>query len=850
MRYTRCALKDFVPRSPFALSVLCRAFLFFFFLFSLHLPGRAQSSDDLVAVKVDELSDDQIKRFIDEADRQGLRDDQVERFALDHGMSPVEVVKLKDRIRAVRKAYSDARNPNAGGKPDTTPASPQPPGSQAPANRPILADTSGRSPFGELEERNFGYGVFTNNRITFEPNLHLPTPRDYLLAADDELQIDVSGFSEASYRLKVTPAGLIRIPTAGSVMVSGLTVEQARKAITKKLANTIYTNIKSGQTSVDVTLGAIRSIKVTIIGEATQPGTYTLPSLATTFNALYACGGPGNNGSFRDIQVIRNDKVIATIDVYQYILNGSRKGDIRLQEGDLIKINTYNIRVTLRGEVKKPGIYDVAPGETVAQLIRYAGGFTDQAYSANIEVLTNTDRQRKVTTIAESRLATAIPQRGDVYVVGRILNRFVNRVSVKGAVYRPGEYELAPGMTLSQLLQKADGLREDAFTQRAVLHRLKPDLSPEILSIDLQKLLTGGAQDFVLQREDRLEVFSKFDLKEGYYVKIEGEVSSPGAFLYEAGMTVQDLILLSGGFKEAASGKRIEISRRIAGPSKDTLSNTTAVIFQQDISADLRDSSEATAFILQPFDEVSIHPAPGYSVQKNAVVEGEVLYTGTYTLETKEERISDLVKRSGGLTPQAYVDGAVLVRTKNFTRTEQANNEQGLANLLRQNIEGGATSPLLQSQLEAISRRTSEKVGIDLKKILAEPHSEYDLLLNDGDTLRIPKLLQTVRVNGEVLYPALVRFNEKYSFKDYISGAGGFSDRSARKRSYVVYANGSVKGTRSFLFFRHYPSLTPGAEIFVPTRRERERLRTGELITIGATIVTTLAVLFTLFRNN
>ena len=846
MRYPNCAFQHSVSRSPVLNPVLSRFLLFFCFLFLLQLCCRAQTSGDLSTVRVEELTDEQIKRFIAEADRQSLKDDQIEKFALERGMSPVEVVKLKDRIRAVRKVLRDNRDSTAAGRT----------GAPATVVRPNGERDTGEAglppggPFGELQDRNFGYSVFHNSRITFEPNLHLPTPKNYLLAADDELSIDVSGYSEANYRLKISPEGLIRIPSAGSVMLNGMTIEQAKKAITNKLANTIYTNIKSGQTSVDVTLGAIRSIKVTVIGEATQPGTYTLPSLASAYNALYACGGPGINGSFRDIQVIRNNKVVATIDVYQYILNGNRKNDVRLMEGDLLKINTYKIRVTLKGEVKKPGEYDVADGESIGQLIRYAGGFTDQAYSARIQVFTNTDRQRKVTTIAESQLDKTIPQRGDSYVVGKILNRFVNRISIKGAVYRPGEYELLPGMTLLQLVNQADGIREDAFTGRAVLHRLRTDLSPEIVSIDLFKLLAGEATDIVLQREDRVEVFSKFDLKEGYYVKVEGEISNPGTFLYEAGMTVQDLILLSGGFKESASNKRIEISRRIAGPGKDSLSKTTAVIYRQDVSPDLRDSAGAAAFTLMPFDEVSIRPAPGYFAQKNAVIEGEVVYSGKYTIETKDERISDLVKRSGGLTPEAYVDGAVLVRTKNFTRTEQNNNEQGLANLLKQNSQAGASSPLLQNQLEAISRRSSEKVGIDLKKILQDPHSEYDLLLNDGDTLRIPKLLQTVRVNGEVLYPALVRFNEDYHFKDYISGAGGFSDRSARRRSYVVYANGSVRGTKSFLFFRNYPSLTPGAEIFVPTKRERERLRAGEVITIGATVVTMLAVLFSIFRNN
>lgn len=816
----------------------------FNFLILTQVSSQATNDNALSRVKVEELTDDQIRNFLLEADRLSLGDAQIDQLALQRGMNPDEIVKLKIRIQAMRKALAVTNyNSTSRGFADTT----------------GLRDSIGRlerrplenynSVFATLQAKNFGFEVFNNNRITFEPNLRLPTPANYKLAADDELLIDVSGISEASYRLKVSPEGTIRVPLVGAIVVSGLTIEQARRVITQKFASSIYTNIKTGGTKVDINLGNIRSIKVTIIGEATVSGTYTLPSLASVYNALYACGGPNANGSFRNIQVIRNSVVVSTIDVYQYSLTGSRKNDVRLMDDDVIKISPYAVRVELKGEVKKPGIYDVAKGETLAQIIAYANGFTDNAYTDKIQIFKNTSKERQVTTISKSEIGTTIPKSGDTYIIGKILNRFANRISIAGAVYRPGEYELHEGMTLSQLINQADGLREDAFTSRATLHRLKADLSPELISFNVVQLLQGLVPDIKLQREDRLTIYSKFDLKEGYFVSIEGEVSNPGYFLYEQGMSVQDLVLMAGGLKEAASIKHVEISRRIKNASSDSSSIQTAIIYKENISPNLKDSATYSALSLEPFDEVTIHPAPGYYAQKNAVIEGEALYTGKYTLEAKSERISDLVKRAGGITKEAYLKGAVLVRSKNLSKTELANNQQGIFNLLKQNVQAGVSTEILQQQLNFTSQKTSENVDIDLQKILDSPGSQYDLLLNDGDTLRVPKQLQTVRVSGEVLYPVLVRYDEEYSFKDYISKAGGFSERSSRIRPYVVYANGSVSGTKHFLFFRNYPVLKPGAEVFVPVKRQRERLRTGELVTVGATLVTMLAVIFNFLGN-
>ena len=816
-----------------------RVFLLFSFLLALQVCSFAQTNGDLSNIRVEELTEDQVRKFVNELNRLGITDEQVEQIALQKGMNPIELVKLKDRVQAARKVLSSSGSKSVQQFNQTDPSS-RLEDSISNLEKRSVADYN--SLFADLQTRNFGFEVFNNPRLTFEPNLRLPTPRNYQLAPDDELLIDVSGYSEASYKLKVSPEGNIRIPLAGPVHVNGQTIEQAKRNIIRKLTSTIYADIATGRTSVEVTLGSIRSIRITIIGEATMPGTYTLPSLATAYNALYACGGPNSNGSFRNIQVIRNNATVSTIDVYQYLINGNKRNDVRLMDMDVIKINTYSTRIELKGEVKKPGLYDVATGETLGKILEYAGGFTDNAYTARIQVFTNTSRDRKVSTIAENSINGVIPGKGDTYIVGKILNRFENRISIKGAIYRPGEYELKTGMTLKQLINESDGIREDAFTGRGIIHRLKADLSPEIVSFDIEKLMNGQLPDIELRREDRVNIFSKFDLKEGYYVTIEGEVSNPGIFLYEEGMTIQDLVLMSGGLKESASKKRVEVSRRIKGADTIKADTKTAVIQLLNFDQNSADSLSSAKFTLQPFDEISIRPEPGYFVQKNVIIEGEVLYTGKYTLEAKNDRISDLVKRAGGLTSSAYLNGAVLVRTRNFTRSEQANYEQGIVNLLKANYRAGETPELLQYQMDVIQKK-SDLVGINLAEILDNPHSELDLYLKDGDTLRIPRQQQTVRVSGEVLYPALVRFDEQLNFKDYIIGAGGFGERSSKKRSYVVYSNGSVRGTKSFLFFKNYPSISPGAEIFVPTKREKERLRPMEAITIGATLVTMLAIL-------
>ncbi|TAH01521.1 MAG: capsule biosynthesis protein [Sphingobacteriales bacterium] len=807
--------------------------------------GLAQKTQELGTVKVEELTEDQIRDFISESNKLNIQDDQIEEYALQQGMNSTEVVKLKERIKLLDRnkpnndtKYLQREKPLTGNRLQDSISFLE--------QKPVLDLNNA---FSSLIAENYGKGVFSNSKITFEPNLRIPTPKNYQLAADDELIIDVTGYSEANYTLKISPEGVIRIPLVGPIALSGYTIEQAKKIITQKLASTIYNDIKNGKTFVDVNLGVIRSIKITIIGEATLPGTYTLPSLASAYNALYACGGPNINGSYRNIQLIRNNITVAKIDVYDYLLKGEKKNNIRLMDQDVIKINTYNIRVELKGEVKKPGLYDVEKGETLATIIKFAGGVTDNAYTAKIKVFRNTATDRELSTINAADVSKIFPQKGDSYTFGKILNRFANRVSIKGAVYRPGEFELKDSLTLTRLILEADGLREDAFVGRASIHRLKSDLSPEIVSVELAKLLNGDIPDITLKKEDRVVIYSKFELKEGYYITVGGEIANPGVVLYEEGMTIYDVIMMGGGLKENASVQHLEVSRRIKNADAKAANPQTAIIFEQDINANYSSDSLISKITLLPFDEIYIRPAPGYFTQKNVVIEGEVIYAGKYTLASKNDRISDLVKRAGGLTQQAYLDGAVLVRSRQFTKTELANSQAGLNNLMKQNLQAGVPSIILQNDINGAFKKKSDNVGINLAKILKEPNTLIDLYLNDGDTLRIPKQIQTVRVNGEVLYPALVRYDKNYGFRRYIIASGGFGDRASTKKPYVIYANGAVKGTKSFLFFRNYPQIIPGAEIFVPAKKENERLKPIQLISAFSALASTMAIIFTLLQR-
>ncbi|QEC52106.1 SLBB domain-containing protein [Anseongella ginsenosidimutans] len=741
--------------------------------------GQTLPLQDLSEVNVDELSDAQVRQFVMQAQESGLSVQELEQAALQRGMPPGQISKLRERIDQLGLAAASASR----SKTDTGPATE--------FSRGFGQDTAGYTnpasrfnrialAFRNLTPEIFGQQLFNNPNLTFAPDLNLPTPAGYQLGPGDELNIDIYGYSDVTHQVRVSPDGFIRIPNLGPIQVNGLSIEEARSRIRTQLTK-IYGSIRSGETSVQITLSDIRSIRVTIIGEANLPGTYTISSLATAFNALYASGGPNESGSFRDIEVIRNNEVIAHIDIYDFLIRGANAANVRLQDQDVIKINPYQTRVQIKGEVKRPAIFEALPGETLARLLEFAGGFTQDAYTGRIVVVRNANGQKSIADVAAGQYDSFELQLGDVYTVDEILDRYTNRIQITGAVFRPGTYALEPGITVKQLIEKAAGLREDAFLNRANIYRVGENLEPRLLSFDLGGVMSGSAADIPLQREDSLHIASRFDLREEYHVIISGAVQQPDTFAYSGNMNLEALIVMAGGFTEAATPNRVEISRRVRNADPEAANPATAQIYSFDINRDLSSSPEAADFALQPFDQVFVRVEPGYEVQKNISVEGEVLYPGTYSTANKNDRISDIIERAGGLLPDAYVEGAVLIRKEEMDVEAKLELEE-LKAKQRQNqlAAGGAAGSLdtskdqlmIDSLEQAIASKRPNLVNIDLEAILESPGSKHDLIAQEGDVIRIPRLLQTVKVGGEVLYPKTVRFEKGISFKRYVSQAG------------------------------------------------------------------------------
>ena len=816
----------------------------------LAIPSFAQNSSqqNFSNVRVDELSDDQIRQFMRQVESTGLTDAQLEQVAAARGMRPEEIQKLRSRVEKIKKQNLSKDNQDQSKISQQSKES----GRQLNYEQDSLAhkmdpETEAEKALLELKAKIFGANLFKNSNLTFEPNLRIATPTNYVIGPDDEISVDITGDNEASYKLRVSPEGTIRIEYAGIVAVSGLTVEQASGKIRSRLAST-YPGLSSGRTRVTIGIGNIRSIKVTLLGEVVKPGSYSLPSLASVFNALYVSGGPSENGSFREIEVIRNNRIVGKLDVYDFLLRGFQTNNIRLQDQDIIRIPTYKTRVEFTGEVKRPALYEVLKNETISDVINFAGGFTDQAYTARIKVLQNTERERRIVDIFSSNFNTYKPKSGDKYFVEPVLERYENRVLIEGAVFRPGQYELEKGLTLQQLLQKAEGIKEDAYLPRGYITRLRSDNTTELISFDLGKIISGNAPSIELMREDIVLISSIFELREEYTLSIEGEVREPGTFKYSENTSLEDIVIQAGGFKEGASSKRIEISRRIKNSDINSISAKTSEVFQVNVNKNLNFIGDK--FLLQPFDIVTVRNETGYEIQRQVKVEGEVLFPGTYTITNKDERVSDLVKRAGGLTPLAYSLGASLKRPgtekssgkNNLDKETEEREKIAKFQRLQETVKDSADI----SQQQEILRNTS--VGINLARILEKPSSKYDLILEEGDILRIPKQLQTVKISGEVLYPVTTIFNSGKGFKEYISQGGGFSDQSLKRRSYVIYANGSVKSTSKFLLFNNYPIVKPGAEIFVPKKTEKDKMSVAEVVGISTGLASLAAIVLTLIK--
>lgn len=842
---------------------------------------QSVSNIDITSVNVDELTDDQIRSYIQQAEARGFTQDQLENLARQRGMSEVQIAKLRRRVEAVRLSSPGGQAVAADNGLRTSPVSPEGDvfGNFGPSNSTYVLT--------EEQKKIFGFGLFRSDNLTFTPNLNIPTPQNYVIGPGDEISVDLWGATQQFFSLTVGAEGTVRPPELSPVYINGLTVKQAESKIIDRLSQ-IYGGIKGSQAQAQnifyqVSLSNVRTINVTVVGEVGVPGNYSLNSLSTVFTALHAAGGPADDGTFRSIRLIRDNKLKTEVDLYDFLVEGLRPNDERLRDGDVIIVKLFETRVEVEGEVKRPGIYEVKAGESFKELImKHAGGFSSSAYQAFITVDRNSETGKSVLNIPTTDLDQFEPKDGDLIKVRAVQERYENRVQIKGAVSLGGDYELTEGLTVKGLINNANGLMGDAYLDRATIFRTNPDFSQQTISFNLQELLAGEREDIELVNEDILQVFSIYDLQEEYYVEINGEVSIPGVLPYVKNMKVEDVILLAGGLKEGASGAQIEISRRnVAGSA-----NSVSEIINLSINKNLSTEDGSPDIILEPFDQIFIRKVPNYSLQQKVTIEGEVSGPGEYAISRKDERISDIIKRAGGITPYAYPKGAILIRKTEFAEKKadsELNYEKLLAlkekilamdtasaslsharlklvERLKLLMEGGRGEFTAESFDQGVGNRVKreltedlvaadslatqieiseeEPTVLELSNILENPGSKYDYFVKEGDIISIPPKLQTIRVAGEVISPLNLRYEKPLTFKDYITDAGGFTTKAKKGRSYVQYPNGKRRQTKRFLFFKFYPRIEPGSTIVVTRKPDRDKISLQEILAITSSLAT------------
>ncbi|WP_373514107.1 SLBB domain-containing protein [Persicitalea sp.] len=848
---TKLAQKAVLPRGLPALLLLCLC---------LAVPASAQTPDP------SQMSNSQLMKYYQQAKASGMSDMQIEQAAMARGFTLDDIAKLRGRLTnaqsenpSINRSRRDSLN---GGRRqmgmENMERSAQ--STQFDNNLQNQNQSQNRqsetNPLSDTQRRIFGASLFNksdNQRIDFAPNLNLATPKNYVLGPEDELIVDIYGNAVENFRLDVSPEGTVKMLNLAPVYVNGLTIEEAKERIISRLRQAFSGLNRSGSgTYATVTLGNVRSIKVIVTGEVARPGSYSLSSLATAFNALYYSGGPTESGSLRKIEVIRDNNVVAKIDLYQFLLNGELKNNVGLKDQDIIMVYPYQNRVELLGEVKHEGLFETKSGETFADLIQYAGGYASNAYTAAVQYRRNNGRELRVGQVSKDNAETFTPQDGDVFEIGKVLDRYENMVLVEGSVYRPGMYAIEDGLrTVKDLISKAEGLQEDAFLNRAVLERKNDLREPQLLAIDLRKLMRGETEDIQLKRDDKLIVKSVQELQESRTVSIQGAVNKAYTFPYAEGMTVSDLIYLADGYAEAAIPYRIEVARRIKGDTISTASTQTTEIFRFDVDKDLKILAGNQSLELAPFDVVFVRKSPNYEQQKTIVLEGEVMYPGRYAILNNAERISDVIQRAGGLKPSAFLAGARLTRQ---ISDEQMRDSQLLeSTILERRVldepgENVLTSGQRRLRADSLASLTTKQtgrqlVGLDMVSILNNPDQPANILVQQGDSIIIPRRNETVRIMGEVLNPSIVNYDPSFSFSDYIAQAGGYSDNARRNKAYVAYANGRLDRTDHFLFFPIRPKISPGTTISVPAKLVKTGRETtpGERIAI-LSLLSTLAI--------
>lgn len=654
------------------------------------------------------------------------------------------------------------------------------------------------------EDEVFGRNIFNTASLTFEPNINLATPENYRLGPGDEIIIDIWGASQNTIKQEISPDGFINIPNLGLVYLGNKTMKEADGLLKEELRK-IYAD--SGN-SIKVTLGNIRTIQVNVMGEVMFPGTYTLSSFSTVFHALYSAGGVSPIGSLRNVKVARGGSVVATLDVYEYIMKGKIEDDICLQEGDVIIVPAYEALVKITGKVKRPMRYEMKKNESVGTLLAYAGGFASDAYKKTLRVIRQDGSEYSVATVDENNYTNFQVQDGDAVTVDPILDRYTNRLEIKGAVYRPGIYQLSGNLnTVRQLVEKADGLLGEAFTARAVLYRERENLTREVQPVDVVGILNGTVPDIALRKNDILYIPSIHDLQDWGKVTISGEINKPGEYTYADNMTLEDLVITAGGLKEAASIVRVDIARRIRDPKSTTESETTG----ENYSFALKDGfviDGQPGFVLQPYDQVIVRRSPSYSEQVNVTVNGEVLYSGQYNLRTKNERLSSVIERAGGVSKFAYVRGAKLTRVAN---AEELKRMEDAIRMIRKEIGDAVATSM------GLTVDSTFTVGIDLEAALANPGSDADIVLREGDVINVPEYNNTVKISGAVMMPNTVSFLQGKKVSYYLSQAGGYSSQAKKSKKFIIYMNGQVAEVKG----SGKKQIEPGCEIVVPNKTRK-----------------------------
>jgi protein involved in polysaccharide export with SLBB domain len=801
-------------------------------------------SKDLSTVKVDYLSDDDLAKISAQLKSNNATIDLVESMALSKGMSQTEFNKLKIKLNDYEKKNTKDKSKDSKSK--TGEKTSEFGRKQNEIKNDKVKDS--------LNALIFGSELFDNPTLNFEPDLNLATPMNYVLGPGDELQVSVYGVQEYNASIPVSVEGKINIDYVGQISVSGMSIEAATQKIKAAIAR-VYSTVRSGQSQVSISLGKIRTIKVTIVG-GKQPGNYSISSLATVYNALHLAGGPGKNGSYRNIELIRNNKVYKNIDIYRFLVKGDQSDNVTLKENDVIRIPAYSQRVTVEGEVKRPGIFEMKKGEKFSDLLNFASGFNEFAYTASVNVLQKTGKEFKVHDINESEYSTYQPQSGDVFRVTKILNRFENRIKIEGAVFRPDYYSYTEGMRISDLIIRAEGLKEDAYSKRARIIRLKTDLTTEIVNVDLGAALSGDLNaDIELKREDIVTVYSILDFREEYKVTIDGEVKNPGEYEYFENLTLNDLVVQVGGLTGSAS-KRVEIARMIKSDAIDDADPKRVELVELEITAD--NNEQIKNFVLKPFDVINIRRMAVYEKPEMVKVSGAVTYPGKYVLANKKERVYNVVMRAGGLTSIANLDGMKIKRPIKEEQIEQL--ESINLNLEKKETLEKKEGTLEESNLktkDTLKSKLSKKLRDELKyttipvnweKIVKDKSHYSNVTLFPGDEIEVAVYNEGVKVTGNVLLTSEIPYRSGKGFKYYINSVGGVDNKGWKRKSYIIYPNGKAAVTTSFLFFRSYPKVEPDSQIVVPEKPEKKKMTAGEWVGIGSVVSSLALLIVTAFK--